>query len=230
MKQYILTLAALAALSDFCSAAAIGISIDSGGKSLQNEVGTPLSGGVAGVNRDGTQVVLGYFADASAANPFGVSGNFTALTGPGTPAWGAGNAVNNFTIGDDAVNGAGNGEIFKDTFAINTGVADSILPTPGTPLILRFFNANGTRLLDLANANLWTWKLPATPASSLNINLDDSGLVRRGTGSLADPIDIRSSVSATGSSFRTATAVPEPSVVLLSAIGGLTFLSRRRTK
>lgn len=236
MKKSILTLAMFSALSAFCSAAAIGISIDSGGKSLQNENGVPLSGGNVNVNRDGTQVILGYFSDATAGAPFGTGGadafaSFVPLTGPGSPAWGAGNAVNNFTIGDDIINGTGNGELFKDTFAINTGVADSLLPAAGTPLILRFFNASGERVLDLANPGLWTWKLPATPASSLNISLDDNGLVSRGTGGLND----RSfaSVAPSSANLRTlaVTPVPEPTSVLLMLGGAsMMLISRRRRK
>ena len=233
MKKTVITFAILAALQVASQAAAIGFFIDSGGKSLRDENNVALNGGAAAVAADGTQVVLGYFADASTAAPFGTAGpdafgTFIALTGPGTPAWGAGNTVNNFTIGDAPSNGAGNGEIFSNLITINTGVADQLLPQPGTPLILRFFNSSKQRILDLANAGgLWNWKLPSVPTASVNINLDDPGLVSRGLGSNNRNV---SPVLPTTTNVQTLNPVPEPSSALLALAGAAMFAARRRKR
>jgi hypothetical protein len=166
---------------------------------------------------------LGYFADGTAAAPFGTSGSFVELTGASSPF------AFNFTVGDLVSNGAGNGELFLDAMTFNTGIADSLFPAVNTPLVMRFFNAANSRILDLSNA-AWLWKLPDTPASTLNINFDSAGLLRRGTGSVSDPIDIRTSSSASATGLRTTTAVPEPSSVALLVAGGLFAFARRRNR
>lgn len=209
-------------------AATIAISIDSGAKSLRDASNVVLSGGAPGVNGDGAQVVLGYFTDATQAAPFGASGSdafssFVALTGPGTP-FGV-----NFTIGDDAANLTGNGELFKDIFTISTGVADSILPVQGTPLVLRIFNSQKDLVLDLANTNgFWNWKDPATPTSTLQISMDNTGLVFRGVGT-----NNRSAVGISGGTVNLLTnnaVVPEPTSALLVSFGIVLLGSRRRRR
>lgn len=223
MKLKLSILAAIASFNSVVLGAAISITVDSGGKSIQDENGVALSGGSPTVDADGTSAVLGYFQGATAAAPFGTAGSsFVALTGSGTP-FGF-----NFTVGDLKDNGAGNGELFLNAMTFNTGVADSLLPAVNTPLVVRFFNAASTRLLDVSNA-VWLWKTPDTPASTVSINFDNAGLVQRGTGSISDPIDIRTSTAVVGSAVRTTTPVPEPSsVLLLLAGGGLAFARRRR--
>lgn len=234
MKRLFLTIVAFSALATYCSAAAIGIAISSDSKSLRDENNVVLSGGNVNVNRDGTQVLLGYFSDATQSAPFGSGstdrvGTFIALTGPGTPAWGAAGSINNFTIGDDVINSTNNGELFKEAFAINTGVADSLLPSAGTPLILRFFNSSKQQVLDLANVNgAWNWKLPSTPPATLNINLDDPGLVSRGIGS-TNSASFAVSPSTTNLQTLNPAAIPEPNTCLL-ALGGLVTLFGRRRK
>jgi hypothetical protein len=219
-----LTVLALAIAPMMSQAATVAIDIDSGGKSLRNELNVALSGGSAAVNGDGTQVLLGYYSDGSVANPFGVAGSdavssFIALTGPGSP-FGV-----NFTIGDQVANGAGNGELFVNAFGLNTGVADGLFPSSTSiPLVLRFFNASQTFMLDLSNTNgLWNWKLPDTPASTISLSLDSAGLVARATG-----LNARGTTSAAAANLQTLNPAPEPGTVGLLTLGLTALVARRR--
>jgi hypothetical protein len=226
MKTPLHTLAALTLLPAAVHAAAIGITIDSGGKQLQDEAGVALSPGVLATARDGAQVLLGYYPGATAAAPFGAAGtgnaSFVRLTGPGTP-FGV-----NFTVGDLPHNFPIAGELFVDSFSINTGVADALLPPVGMPLVLRIYNrsseGNSTFLTELANPTFWSWVLPATPPSTLNINFDDSGLLKRVANSRT-PL----AITAGQSGLRTDEVVPEPATALLALSGlGLLASCRRR--
>jgi hypothetical protein len=227
MKLSLSALAALAAMTVAANAASVSIQIDSGGKSLRNENNVVLSGGLSGTPRDGTQVVLGYFTDSSQAAPFGpvtnttdITTTFVALTGPGTP-FGV-----NFTIGDDVTNGTGNGELFIDAFPISTGIADALLPAPGTPLVLRFFNAERTRILDLANgAGLWSWRAPATVPPAVVMSFDDPGLVMRATG-----MTERGALAAAEPNLLTLNPIPEPASLALVACGALLLGTRRQRR
>lgn len=226
MKTPTLSILCLVVAQVAANAASISITIDSGSQSLRDQLGVVLSGGIAGVNGDGTQVRLGYFNDAtSAANPFGTSAasafsSFVALTGPGTP-FGI-----NFTIGDSAGNATGAGELFVDPFSINTGVADGLLPAAGTPLVLRVFNAAQTFFVDLSNnTGAWNWVAPNTPPSTLSLNFGDTGLVYRSTGD-----SLRTTVSAPLNVLTNNAAVPEPSAVILCGVAAIGMLSRRNRR
>lgn len=226
MKTLLCALAVLAILKLAAPAAALGITLDSGLKTLQDENGAALTAGVLATARDGAQILLGYYPTATLAAPFGPAGttnqSFVRLTGPGAPF-----AVN-FTIGDLPLNGANAGQLYVDTFSINTGVADAILPPVGMPLVLRVFNrpseGASTFLTELANPAIWKWVLPATPPSGLNMNLDDPGLSKRAVGSRTG-----TPVSGTTFAIRTDEAVPEPCSALL-ALSGLALLGGRRRK
>ncbi len=227
--------AALLALASLSYGAAISISIDSGNKSIRNEANAVLSGGVVGTAKDGTAVELGYYSDASASNPFGLAGQFIALTGAASPFLQGGTHPEfNFTVGDTPGNGAGNGELFisNPSLVFNSGIADSLLPPTGTPLVMRFYNAGKVRVLDLANPALWTWLPLTTPPSSVSINFDSVGLVMRGTGNTSDSPNTRSATAVPTSTVNllTTTPVPEPSSILLAVAGAGVILSRRQRR
>jgi len=224
MKQFVITLSTLALLQALSSAATLAIDIDSGSKVIHSDVGVPLSAGNLLTPLDGTQVRLGYFTDGTVASPFGSNGvdaisSFVALTGPGTP-FGV-----NFTVGDLVSNGAGNGELFVDAFAINTGIQDSLFPSStSVPLVLRFFNATQDKVLDISNINgLWNWKLPDSPASSISINLSSAGVVVRGTG-----LNNRTPVAASATPQTLNSIVPEPTSTALLMVGLVSLAARRR--
>lgn len=224
MKLLNITVSTLAILQAVCGAATIAIDIDSGAKSIRDDSNVALSAGVFGTAFDGTQVRLGYFADGSVAAPFGATGvdaisSFIALTGPGTP-FGV-----NFTIGDDPTNLTGNGELFVNAFAINTGIQDSLFPSStSVPLVLRFYNAAQDKVLDLSNTSgLWNWKLPDSPASSLTLNLDSGGLVSRGVG-----LNNRTTAAAGSTPQTLNSVVPEPTSAALMLVGLVSLASRRR--
>lgn len=226
MKSLFSTIIVVAALDIACVAATVAVDIDSGSKSIRDDAGNPLSGGLLLTAFDGTQVRLGYFADGTAAAPFGVAGasaisSFIALTGPGTP-FGV-----NFTIGDSVANSAGHGELFVDAFALNTGIQDSLFPSnTNVPLVLRFFNASQDKVLDISNINgLWNWKLPDSPAASISMSLDSAGVVARGVG-----LNVRTH-SAVGSAPQTLNSVvPEPTSAALMMVGMLSLAARCRRR
>ncbi len=224
MKTLTSSILAFCLFACVANGASIAISIDTADKSLRDEINVPLSGGNPAVNGDGTQVLLGYFSDATAGNPFGTAGlnavaAFTALTGPGTP-FGI-----NFTIGDQVINSPSNGELFVDSFSINTGINDALFPAAGTPLVLRFFNASQTFLVDVSNTSgTWNWATPNTPPPLRTLAFSDVGLVYRASGS-----NSRGTVSATAqTNIQTNNVVPEPATGGLLALGLAFFAARSR--
>lgn len=224
MRILATTVSTLAVMHTVCTAATIAIDIDSGSKSLRNESNVPLSAGALGAALDGAQVRLGYFADGTTAAPFGTLGSdaistFIALTGPGTP-FGV-----NFTIGDLVANGAEDGQLFIDAFALNTGIQDALFPSStSVPLVLRIYNSTQDKVLDLSNiSGLWNWKLPDSPASSVSLSLDSVGLVARGIGN-----NTRTAVAAGPTPQTLNSVVPEPTSAALMMVGLLSLAARRR--
>lgn len=239
MKNIKLALASVALFAAFCnigySAALVTISVDTGTKSLQDINGVALSGGAAAINGDGTAVQIGYYTNSTVAAPFGtgLDADFVPLIGSGSQF-----GLSLFSIGDQATNGAANGEIFADGLNIFTGVNDALLPVAGTPLVMRFHNAatlgGSNQFIALANTTFWLWKTPANAPSQplISLSLDDAGLIGRSKeGGLRDgrafvPVNV------TGSSIMTqsALAVPEPSSMMLLSFLGLIASSRRTRK
>lgn len=208
--------------------ASITLNIDSGDKSLRGSSGILLSGGSPAVDHDGTLVLLGYFPGATLSAPFGAgTDNFVALLGRGTP-FGM-----DITIGDSASNGGSNGEIFGVSVNIQTGIADQLFPSNGTPLVLRVFDRNqptiGSHFMDLSNSQgSWNWKPPAVPAATINLDMSVPGLVTRATEALNGPFN-PNPTPVTGTEIRTLhTVTPEPASTFLALFGGALLLARRR--
>ena len=199
-------------------AAQVTILIDTGSRSLQNQTGVALTAGSSSVDGDGAVFQIGYYVGATTNNNFG-NGDFIALTGA-TSVFGI-----STTVGDSFDAPAGNGEVFSVPLSIfSGGSSDSLLPSAGTPLSARFFNATtialSTHFQSVSN-NLWLWATPANVPNnpSIGINFDDTGLVAKDGTNVATP----------GSNIRTSVAiVPEPATMSLMLVGLVSLASRRR--
>lgn len=224
MKSSRFTILVLSVISNISYGAAITtLSISSGFSPDRaiNDLGgvTPLPSGAANTAGDGAVIQIGYYTSATAGNNFG-SGNFVALTGPGTVF-----GFTNTTIGDTPANlspGPYNG-FFITGINIQAGINDLLLPTPGTPLSIRIYNntmiGSSTRYEALSN-NLWAWQTPAdAPLSpTINMNLNSLGLVAKSGAVVAAP----------GTTITTSIATPEPTSAALLLVGLVSLASRRR--
>lgn len=147
---------------------------------------------------DGTLLELGYYSSASVSNPF--QGFWTVLA--------------TSTIGDDGMNVAG-------SFSTKSILGPSNDPslTTSTPLAIRFYDGtsvgNSTYFNAVSNTSgAWNYIAPTTPSPVINIVIDKTNnIVFQDGGSGA---------------FRTVVPIPEPSHMILIAVGGLVALSRRR--
>jgi hypothetical protein len=143
---------------------------------------------------------LGYFTGA----PF--TSTWVPLTGSG----GANSAFSTTSIGDITANGAGDGSFAMNlNFTLGSGTSGVSLPANLTQLAIRFFNNTtiaGSTFYNTVTDSTWLWKTPATPPASVDISLANLGLVWEG---------------GVNSAFHTTipTAIPEPSVLALVALG-----------
>jgi len=193
------------------------VNMDSGGQTLFNQASTPLSGGTS-ADGNGVVLQLGYFTGTN------FSGTFIPLTGPAQPGTPNTAIIPNSSpaepytmtsIGDITAEGGGNGSFFLPglTFTLGDATSGNNLPTSGTQLAIRFYNnvtiASSTFYNTVTDA-LWTWNAPATPPSTVNISLDDLGLVW-------ESIVVKS--QSTNTAFHTSIPIPEPSTLALILVG-----------
>lgn len=149
---------------------------------------------------DGTLLELGYYSSASVSNPF--QGSWTVLA--------------TSTTGDDGMNVAGS----FSTKSILGPSSDPLLITT-TPLAIRFYDGRSVGTSTYFNAvsntsGAWNYIVPTSPSPVINIVIDKTNdVVFQDGGSGA---------------FRTVLAIPEPSMAILTMIGGLFTLVRRRSK
>ena len=149
---------------------------------------------------DGTLLELGYYSSASVSNPF--QGSWTVLA--------------TSTTGDDGMNVAGS----FSTKSILGPSSDPLLITT-TPLSIRFYDGRSVGTSTYFNAvsntsGAWNYIVPTSPSPVINIVIDKTNdVVFQDGGSGA---------------FRTVLAIPEPSMAILTMIGGLFTLVRRRSK
>lgn len=242
MKKYSILACAVAILlaaGNQSRAALTTVNFDSGGYQIFNtDALTPVTSGsqVSPIDGDGAVLQLGYFSTATAAAPF--SGSWIALTGEGglNPAYSIPGSLRT-TVGDVIGLGAntppGQFALSLDFGPQITG-GNVLLPTAGTPLGIRIYNATtialSTALTTISSTKAnWRWLTPAdAPANPIiNISLADTPLneifVYNGTntGAVAD------------GTFYTNTpviAVPEPSTFLFGIMVALTGATIRRRR
>jgi hypothetical protein len=149
---------------------------------------------------DGTLLELGYYNSASVSNPF--QGSWTVLA--------------TSTTGDDGMNVAGS----FSTKSILGQSSDPLLITT-TPLSIRFYDGRSVATSTYFNAvsntsGAWNYIVPTSPSPVINIVIDKTNDVVFQDGGWG--------------AFRTVLAIPEPSMAILTMIGGLFTLVRRRCK
>lgn len=199
------------------------VTFDSGSETVFYVNGvTPLSGGTS-TDGNGTVLQLGYFSGASVSNNF--SGTWTPLTGN----LGANSAFSTTSIGDLNGSGAGDGTYANSiVFTTGGGSVDGVFPSATTiPLAIRFYDATtvgGASNYNTVSNDAWLWQTPAESPNdpTIFLSLDDSGLEW-------ESIAVFSQAGSTAFTTSIATAIPEPSMSLLSLLGtAAVFLRRRR--
>lgn len=204
----------------------ITINFDSGGSTINDQLGSPLSGGTPTVDGDGFVLQLGYYSQATTASNF--LGEWVALSGFGSLNTGSipGTTIgfNQTTVGDNQDQGAGAAGTFALTltFDESDSTRNKSFPAVGVPLSVRFYNASTlVENVTLFNAfsidTGFNWAAPADSPGQpiLNISLDQ-------------PVEWQ---SGGGNAGKTALVfVPEPSSVLVFVAGvvGLCVHRRRR--
>lgn len=201
--------------------------LNNGSTLLLDSVGAPLSQGVAGTNRDGMLVQLGYFTAGTAANNF--AGEFIPLTigtriGDSSNLSGAGAGRVQFTtffsLGSDVVNVfdlSDPGYYMTGSFATITATT----PAQGQILAIRFFDTtNGASgFFNTVSADSWAWQSPSDLGTTVVLDL--------GAVFANNPLDLEWQDAA--NPFRTLIPIPEPSTGSLVLLGTLlSFTTRRR--
>ena len=200
---------AIALLSGFDVAANAAVTtqvnLATNGVVLKNNGGVALSAGTS-AGGDGTILQVGYYTSSTISDPF--SGNWVAMTGPGT--------TSQTTIGDfNQPVGS-----FKLAVIFTAGALGFTAPADGTPLALRFYDSSSLATVTFFNAvsntgGEFNWVTPTDPTSNISLSLTTPGIVWQ---------------DGSGSAFKTTIAVPEPSSVALIALLGVgTLAVRRRT-
>lgn len=219
-----LAAAALLLVQTLSNAAVVSVTMGSGSYTLRDNLGVNLTAGGAG-DGNGALIYLGFYSDATLANPFGASdNNFIALTGLGNIFGSA-----NTTIGDLTTNGAMDGQFFIDGLTINnTNPNAGQLPAVGTPLVVRVLDKQSvgasTHKMEFANASMWQWVSPTVPAPSINVDLDDANLrllnsTGRGSTAISGGGPINANISLT--------PVPEPSSFLFGILTAMSVFGPR---
>jgi hypothetical protein len=213
---------------------------NNGNPAVFDQSNNALFGGTI-ADGNGDVLQLGYYSNATIANPF--AGTFTALSGEGSlntaiiPSSPSSEHYNQTSIGDIHTFGVAQNGTFAIglDFVAGSSTSGNSLPAAGTPLSIRFFNGTTIAASSFFNAAAdptnaqWLWQSPAAPPfnSVLNMSLGNLGVEWESI-----VVDLQGSNTA----FHTTipTAVPEVSTVacaLLCACGlGLHAFRRHRAK
>lgn len=220
-KLFLLALISFTFVESVNAAALVTIAVSTDSRSLQDVNGVALTGGSSNVSGDGTAVQIGYYQGATPNTIFFGGGDETTFV----PLIGAGSVLGlNLTVGDTALNFAGNGEIFADIDITGTHAA---FPAVGVPLVMRFFTSTsltglGSRFEAISNLS-WRWVNPVDLPSiaRVDMNFDISGMVSKSGANIAN------SGAAIRASSPNPLAVPEPTTVLLITLAGAMMCFRR---
>lgn len=214
-----------AAVSHLLGADGTSVSLDSGSKFIYNEntaATIKLTGGTS-LDGDGAVLQLGYYSAATTADNF--SGSWVALSGEAslnTAIIQGSSPPEPYTktsIGDRNSQGGADGAFFLGTltFFPANPLSNHDLPTPGTPLAVRFYNGTTIATSTYYNTvsdDAWLWKIPATPTAPVAISLDDIDLewLSVSLGQNANT-EFHTTISTV--------AVPEPATFICPVLGAL---------
>ncbi|RYD37345.1 MAG: hypothetical protein EOP87_03680 [Verrucomicrobiaceae bacterium] len=180
------------------------------GFEVRDQNGVPLSPGFINNPRDGTYFEIAYYNLATTSNPF--AGDWVPMVGPEI------GASNFATIGDRDVNGAAGIFSWLNEIDSSDATRDGYnLPGTGTPLSIRFYNAQRQSPSNLFNAVSslgWAWP-EVDPDSTMIMDLTTDVLLWQGGDS---------------SAFRTTLPIPEISTSLLVMLGSAVSLTRRKRR
>lgn len=190
----------------FANAATSQINYSNINQVVTDILGIPLTSGPDG-NGNGAIIQIGYFTTTTAT----FQGDWVPITGLGSLNSGFLTTVGDG--GDSTTHGIFSGEV---VFNDNSPATSTGLPAAGAQLAIRFFNGttleNSTHYNTVTSAS-WNFVAPATPTPlPETLDMDSDPLVWE------DP----------NNAFRTGILIPEPSTMMLGALGALGLLRRRR--